>query len=197
MIIAPDGDRQFQAGPQDSSQHLFKLRLTQADRDIINTYDVLHTSIYSNIEADLNTFDPQVKISFDFSDCRDEAYLAQTLPLVDLAFFSGSTLSDEQAEALAAHWLSIGPEVVVITRGGQPALLQTATQRVYQQPKPVEWWIRWVPEIASLLVSWWHMLMVSHSLHVALKLQPMRRQLVNCMVVLAMDTRLNSGGIER
>lgn len=138
VIIAPDGDRQFQAGPQDSSQHLFKLRLTQADRDLINTYDVLHTSIYSNIEADLNTFDPQVKIAFDFSDCRDEAYLAQTLPLVDLAFFSGSTLSDEQAEALAAHWLSIGPEVVVITRGGQPALLQTATQRVYQQPKPVE-----------------------------------------------------------
>ncbi|WP_407891406.1 PfkB family carbohydrate kinase [Lacticaseibacillus sp. N501-2] len=138
VIIAPDGDRQFQAGPQDSAQHLFKLRLTQTDRQIINSYDVLHTSIYSNIEADLTTFDSHVKIAFDFSDCRDEDYLAKTLPLVDLAFFSGSTLHDDEAESLAAHWLALGPEVVVITRGGQPALLQTATQRVYQRPEPVD-----------------------------------------------------------
>lgn len=138
VVIAEDGDRQFQAGPHDSAQHLFKLRLTEADYQEIAQYDVLHTSIYSNIEADLPTLAQHVKVAFDFSDCRDEAYLSETLPLVDLAFFSGSALSDTQAEAKAAHWLADGPSVVVITRGGKPALIQTADARVYQEPEPVD-----------------------------------------------------------
>lgn len=135
VLLDEDGDRKFAPGPKRSSQHLFKLRLTPEDYEKIGQYNVLHTSVDSNIENDLEKLKSLVKISFDFSDCRNEEYLKRNLPHVDFAFFSGSDLDDYEVEKAAQRWFTAGPEVVVITRGSKPALVMNASEHYYQVPQ--------------------------------------------------------------
>ena len=60
------------------------------------------------------------------------------MPFVDYAFFSGSEMSDEQVEGFAKKYLTLGPKVIVITRGAKPALLLTSQESFYQEPQTVK-----------------------------------------------------------
>lgn len=135
VFLDEDGDRQFAAGPKGSTQHLVRLRITPEDYKMIDQYDVLHTGIDSNIDQDLATLKKHLKVSFDFSDVHDESYLLATLPNVNYAFFSGSEFDDEEAQKFASKCLAIGPDVVVVTRGGNPALVMDRDGYHYQAPQ--------------------------------------------------------------
>lgn len=135
VFITADGDRQFAAGPKGSAQHLVKLRLTPEDVQNISEYDVLHTGIDANIDQELVTLKSSVKIGYDFSDVKDEEYLAEVLPNVNYAFFSGSEMTDEMAEEFAKSCLAQGPDIVIVTRGGQPALVMSKDAYCYQEPQ--------------------------------------------------------------
>lgn len=91
-----DGDRVFAAGPRDSSQHLFSIKIVQEDIDVIQEYDICHTSCYSNLEYELPLLQKICRVSFDFSERRDLEYLERTCPYLDFAFFSGSDLTEER-----------------------------------------------------------------------------------------------------
>ncbi|BDR60151.1 PfkB family carbohydrate kinase [Lactobacillus xylocopicola] len=138
VLLTTAGDRTFKAGPKNSALHLLSLRLTPDDFKKIATFDVSHLSIDSGIEAYLPELHRLVKVSFDFSDLRDDDYFKRVLPNVDYAFFSGAALEDEQAVEFAKKYLTLGPEVVVITRGEQPALVLTSQTACYQDPQKVE-----------------------------------------------------------
>ncbi|MBC6342332.1 carbohydrate kinase [Lactobacillus kimbladii] len=138
VILTDEGDRTFAPGPKNSVMHLLSLRLTPTDFAEIKKFDVVHVGIDSGIENYLDELHHITKVSFDFSDSRNESYFKRVLPFVDYAFFSGSEMSDEQVEEFAKKYLTLGPEVIVITRGANSAFLLTSQKSYYQKPQKVK-----------------------------------------------------------
>ncbi len=125
-----EGDRVFKDSYRGVS---YNLDLNEDDYEFISKYNILHTSIYSNIEKyleDLSKLD--VKLSFDFSDCFDEKYLDKYLKYVDYAFFSGSGLSDNEVSDLIEKSKKNGCELVLVTKGKDGAILYYK-DKVYEQ----------------------------------------------------------------
>lgn len=116
------GDRVFVGGPRNTAQHILAIRLTAEELEWLHTFDVCHTSCYSNLENELPKIRERCDVSFDFSNRREPAYLAQVCPHIRFAFFSGSDLSMPQVNALIASAASYGPEVVGVTLGSEGAL---------------------------------------------------------------------------
>ncbi|KJY61068.1 PfkB family carbohydrate kinase [Lactobacillus apis] len=138
VFLTAEGDRTFEAGPKNSGLHLLNLRLTPDDFTTIDGFDVVHAGIDSGIDEYLPELHKRVKVSFDFSISRDKDYFKNTLPNVDFAFFSGSDMSDDQAVEFAKKYLTLGPEVIVITRGEKPAFLLTSQESYYQEPQKIK-----------------------------------------------------------
>ncbi len=125
-----DGDRVFKDSFCGVSYNLI---LDKTDYDFIANYDILHSSIYSNVESQLKALSQlDIKIAFDFSDSFNESYLDNNLQYVDYAFFSGSTLSTLEITALINKSIAKGCQLVVITRGKNGATLYYEGQ-IYHQ----------------------------------------------------------------
>ena len=77
-----NGDRVFERGPRDTCQHLFSIHIVPEDIEVIRKYDCIHTSCYSNMEYELETLSSILDVAFDYSDKRDDAYIARTAPYV-------------------------------------------------------------------------------------------------------------------
>lgn len=93
------------------------------DLAYIAGFDLVHSSVYSELEAELATIGQAARrLSYDFSERWSEANLAATLPQVDIAFLSHPTGSDAQCHELARRCAEAGPAVVVVTRGARGSL---------------------------------------------------------------------------
>ena len=79
-VYLKDGDRVFAPGIRDSCQHLFAIRIVEEDEAIIKEYDVCHTSCYSSLEYELERLSQICRISFDFSDKKEQEYLRRVCP---------------------------------------------------------------------------------------------------------------------
>jgi fructoselysine 6-kinase len=114
------GDRYFD-GSDPGPRHEYALG--PGDFDYIATHDLAHSSVYSLLDDELGRIRSCAgQLSFDYSDRRDQAYLALTAPDVDVAFLSHPTGSDDECRQLARFVSSLGPRVVVVTRGSRGAL---------------------------------------------------------------------------
>lgn len=137
-VCLRDGDRVFAPGPRDSCQHLFAMKLVKEDLEMIRGYDICHTSCYSNLEYELPQLQKFCRISFDFSDMREQEYLERTCPYLSLAFFSGSDLTEEACLELMKRVHALGTELVGITRGAEGAVFSDGKQICRQGIKKVE-----------------------------------------------------------
>lgn len=126
------------AGPRDSCQHLFSIKIVKEDMDVIQEYDICHTSCYSGLEHELPMLHKICKISFDFSENRDLGYLKRTCPYLTYAFFSGSDLTEEECEELLRQVHGLGTSVVGITRGSLGAVFFNGGKIYRQEIKKVE-----------------------------------------------------------
>ena len=131
-VFLKDGDRVFGHGPRDTCQHLFAIKLTREDMELIKDYDVCHTSCFSNLEYELPQLAEICRVSFDFSERREEEYLLRTCPYLSFAFFSGSDLPEEECEKLMKHVHELGTGIVGVTRGSAGALFYDGKE-VYRQ----------------------------------------------------------------
>ena len=131
-VYLKDGDRVFAAGLRDTCQHLFSIRIVKEDMDMIQEYDIFHTSCYSNLEYELPTLHKICKISFDFSEMREDKYLERTCPYLDFAFFSGSDLTEEECEELLRKVHALGTGVAGITRGSKGSIFYDG-KKIYKQ----------------------------------------------------------------
>lgn len=131
--LTEDGDRVFVGGPKDTVQHIVKLKLIPEDYEYIKGFDVCHTSCYSSIEEELPSLSNYIKVSFDFSDIHDRAYLERVCPYITHGFFSGAHLTDDQLEKLVDELGKYNLETIGITRGSKPALFIYQGNRYYQQ----------------------------------------------------------------
>lgn len=137
-VYLKDGDRVFAAGLRDSCQHLFAIKIVKEDMDVIQEYDICHTSCYSNLEYELPLISQICKVSFDFSEKRDQEYLERTCPYLTFAFFSGSDLTEEECEALLKRVHGLGTSVVGVTRGSKGAIFYDGEKICRQGIKKVE-----------------------------------------------------------
>lgn len=131
-VYLKDGDRVFAHGPRESCQHLFAIKLVKEDMDVIQEYDICHTSCFSNLEYELPQLQKLCQVSFDFSERRDADYLKRTCPYLTFAFFSGSDLTEEECEELLHHVHDLGTKIVGITRGSKGAVFYDG-RRIYRQ----------------------------------------------------------------
>lgn len=114
-----DGDRTFLKGSAGVSKNIV---LEKEDYEFIRKFELVHSSIYSGIEEQLNSIKKSnVKISFDFSNDYTEDYLDKTLPNVDFAFFSGSGKSDGEVIKFINEVRDYNTELVLVTRGSKGA----------------------------------------------------------------------------
>lgn len=137
-VYLRDGDRVFGAGPRDTCQHLYRIRIVPEDIELIRAFDICHTSCYSNLEYELPEIAAVCGLSFDFSDKRDEAYLRRVCPHLQYAFFSGSDLGEAECRALLKLAHALGTKIAGVTRGGAGALFYDGREFYEQGVKKVE-----------------------------------------------------------
>ncbi len=126
------GDRVFIGSNKGGIQSRLGIRLTPEDYSFIEKHDLLHTSVYSNIEHVLPDLKYAIAISFDFSTQTNEDYLEKVCPYVQYAFFSGSHLTEEECRVLMHKAYRLGSKVVCITRGADGVLLYNG-EKVYRK----------------------------------------------------------------
>ena len=116
------GDRRFVFSPKNTVQHLVGIRLTAEDIGYIETFDVCHTSCYSNLDYELPKLKGKCDVSYDFSDLHDDELLERVCPHIRFGLFSGSDLTASQVDDLIKKATGLGTEVVGITLGSRGAL---------------------------------------------------------------------------
>lgn len=140
VSIKEDGDRVFVTSNKlTRAQSMLALKLNPDDIEYIQQFDVIHTSINSDIEHELQKIAHR-PISFDFSTHNrwDREYLGRVCPSLTYAFFSGSEMSLSEINDLIDYVHKLGVQVIGVTRGAQPAIF-SENKRVYQQnPKPIK-----------------------------------------------------------
>jgi fructoselysine 6-kinase len=115
------------------------IHLDGEDLDFVHGYDIVHTSIYSKLEAQL----PELrkasrKLSFDFSHYTDQVYLEKVLPYSDVAFISLSDVPLAERESFVRSMATKGPKLVVATSGMQGSKVFDGTRFYHQDIVPIE-----------------------------------------------------------
>ena len=110
--------------------------LDDNDLEFISDFDFLHTTFYSYTEKYLSAFKEKgVKVSFDFSFCREKNYLKKTIPYVDFAFFSGEGEDREKLKKLMTSIYELGADYVIFTLGEKGVLALYDDKFYYQNAK--------------------------------------------------------------
>ncbi|MBB6098362.1 fructoselysine 6-kinase [Deinobacterium chartae] len=130
------GDRIFVRSNKGGVQSGLKLHLGPQDLEYLRGFDLIHTSVYSHLEAELPQLHALGRLSFDFSTRRDPGYLAQVCPHLDFAFFSGSGLGDLEVAGLIDEVHRLGCPTVGVTRGGEGAIFSHRGELYRQGVKP-------------------------------------------------------------
>lgn len=124
-----DGNREFVGGDAGVSM----IRLEPDDLTWLSGFDLIHSSESSYLEDQLHLLAGVAPLSYDFSVRRDPAYVEPLLPFVRIAEFSLADLDDPEAEAWLERMHSLGPRLVLATRGSADALLYDG-RRFWRQP---------------------------------------------------------------
>ena len=135
-VTLVDGDRVF-----GESNHGTSILLTLEDKDFdyISSFDLVHTSVYSHLEEQIvDLKHASQRLSFDFSQQLDEAYLKEILPFVDIAFFSLADVDQSGMDELMHKALQLGPSLVVMTRGKDGAWVYDGNKLYHQGVIPVQ-----------------------------------------------------------
>jgi fructoselysine 6-kinase len=106
------------------------------DFAFIAGHDAVHVSGSSGLDHRLEELASRVPLSYDFSTRRNADHIEAVAPHCFLASFSGSDLTADEADQMAAQALAHGAQWVLVTRGADGAFLahQTGTVRVAAEP---------------------------------------------------------------
>lgn len=127
-----DNDRIFAGNNFGGDAALVELRFNQDDLNFISRYDVLHTSVHSEIPYLLPMIQGKIFISLDFSDGYTDQRIASLCPYLDVAFFTGSGRTREEMDETIAKALAAGAKVVVMTMGLDGSIVTDGKERIFQ-----------------------------------------------------------------
>lgn len=110
-----------------------------ADMAWIAGFDLVHSSIFSELEPTLALLRPHIRqFAFDFSERWNDAVLGRLLPQIDIAFLSNPRGSDDDCVALLRQCAALGPADVVVTRGARGAIALRSGEVAACLPVPTE-----------------------------------------------------------
>ncbi|MFS0865655.1 fructoselysine 6-kinase [Fredinandcohnia sp. 179-A 10B2 NHS] len=137
-----DGDRVFIGGNEGGVQKEHPIILTKADLDYIKTFDIAHSSIYSDLDSELHKIkETGTLLSYDFSSDYTDEKLREICKHVDISLLSCGQLTDEEAINLVKQAHSYGSSLVIGTMGSRGAMVYDGEQFYRQEPhfvKPVD-----------------------------------------------------------
>lgn len=132
--INEEGERIFISSNKGGIQSKLKLRLSEEDYDYMKNFDVLHTSIYSNLDEELPLLSKILPISYDFSNYFTDESLRKVCPYITFAFISGSDLSEQEIQQYVQTIHELGTPNVVVTKGSRGVFMsnhnKTFTQAI-------------------------------------------------------------------
>lgn len=133
-----EGDRVFGESNKGGIQSLLKLNFHQKDLDYIQAFSLAHTSVYSYLDESVELLSRMLPVSYDFSTNREASRLQQLCPHLEVAFFSGSDLTEPECLAFIDEIRALGTRHVIVTRGKDGALYGGEQGVVKQRLNPVE-----------------------------------------------------------
>lgn len=127
-----DNDRMFVGSNYGGDAAGYQINLLDNDIEYISQYDVLHTSVHSEIGYLLPKLQGKIKISMDFSDGYTDERIKKLCPYLDAAFFSGGGCSKEEIEATIEKALNAGAKLVITTMGLEGSIITDGKTRHFQ-----------------------------------------------------------------
>lgn len=132
IVLDKNNDRNWAGNNLGGDCMGLQLHFTQPDLEYITSYDVLHTSVHSEIPYLLPLIKNQILISMDFSDGYTDERIRTLCPYLDVAFFSSSGLAKEEMEELIVKMLRAGAKTVVCTMGVEGSVVTDGVERIFQ-----------------------------------------------------------------
>ncbi len=116
-----DGERVF-AGANEHGVWERPLILNQKDLDYISGFDLVHTSLYANMEQNLEIIAALgLPIAMDFGTTYSEEFFSYICPNITYGILSCAEVSLKQMETRIAKTLEYGAKYVLATRGNEGA----------------------------------------------------------------------------
>ncbi|TWE01039.1 sugar/nucleoside kinase (ribokinase family) [Neobacillus bataviensis] len=134
-VTLEDGDRVFLGSNSGGVTRENPFQLTEEDIEYIKGFSIMHTGLYSHtghILEELSTLG--VPLSFDFSDDFQQEEIDRNNSYVDFAFFSCSHLTNEETEQFLKANRKKDGQILVATRGSDPAIAFDGKEYYYQTP---------------------------------------------------------------
>ena len=138
-VTLENGDRVFLGSNAGGVTRENPFQLTEVDIEYIKGFSIMHTGLYSHtghILEELSTLG--VPLSFDFSDDFQQEEIDRNISYVDHAFFSCSHLSHEETEQFLKANRKKDGQILVATRGSDPAIAFDGKEYYYQAPDYVK-----------------------------------------------------------
>ena len=137
-VSLKNGDRNFIGTNKGGIASQHPLKLSATDLEYIKSFNLIHTSCYSNIESELIKLNKlAIPISFDFSENFQKEYLKKVCPYITFSFFSCADLSEKESIQILKSALKHGSLFAVATRGEKGALLLYHDKLYYQEAKNI------------------------------------------------------------
>lgn len=129
-----EGDRVFIGGNGGGVSIMNPIVLNEEDLNYLNSFQIIHTSCYSNIEQELPKLKKlSIPISFDFSYKIEFEYLEKICPYINYSFLSCSHLDEEDIKILLKKIINYGCELAIGTRGVKGAILYDGKNYFHQK----------------------------------------------------------------
>lgn len=104
---------------------------------LLRSQALVHTTVDGHVDDLLPRLQAwQIPVTYDFSK-KFASHHERLLPYLRVAFASGAHLSEQEAQDLARHWVSLGAAWAVITRGEYGSLGFDGQRFVSQDIQPV------------------------------------------------------------
>lgn len=138
-VTLQQGERVFWGSNRGGVLQTHPIQLSGEDLDYCGAFQIVHTSNNSFLDDQLPKLAQlSALVSYDFSGMwREPERVRKVLPYIDIAFLSGSGLSQKQADRLAQRFMTAGHPLVCITRGAEPALIYDERFSLTQPPRLV------------------------------------------------------------
>ncbi len=132
-VTIVEGERIF-VGANEHGVWERPLILNPRDLDYISSFDLIHTSLYSSMEQNLEILSELgVPISMDFGTTYSEPFFAYICPHITYAVMSCAAISMEQMKMQMKRTIEYGANYVLATRGGEGAWFSDG-KKIYHRP---------------------------------------------------------------
>jgi fructoselysine 6-kinase len=138
-IRLKNGDREFVAGNKNGILRKHPIKLSQDDLHYISRFDLVHSSINSHLESELEKIKNKQKvISFDFSGRGTDEYFENVCPWIDYGFISCGGLSSDEIKEKLDKLYHFGCRHVIATSGHEGVYYFSANGYLEWRPKYIE-----------------------------------------------------------